>query len=206
MKSCSASDLDQAMQDLRGALEGGEEVYRPYDEKYEKLRGAFNAVAVGSCIDKFVLAELDFETLGSRGLGRSTEHIPRLAAYFRKQIAALSEGSRSELHSLIQSVMLRGYLSQALFAREFVADPQISQAPDELYERWVPSIYAADVPPNIWEILSGVGENAYEQLTKFLKRNNMTGGGFLSKDKTDEILRYYILAGWMLRGIEARGV
>lgn len=205
MNNCSVTDLDQAMQDLRGALEGGEEVHKLYKEKYEKLKGTFAAERVGSCIDKYIAAELDHETPGARGLGRSTEHTPRLAGYFRKQMAGLSEGNRSELYKLIQSVVLRGYLSQALFAKEFVVEAKIKQAP-ELYEKWVPSIYAADMPPQVSNILSGVGEKAHKQLKDFLRRNNMKGGGFLSKDKTDEILGYYLLAGWMLRGIEAQGV
>lgn len=48
-------------------------------------------------------------------------------------------------------------------------------------------------------------EPPYGALMGFMRLHGVKGGGFLSKDKTDEIVLYYPRAGYGLRVVETRG-
>lgn len=201
MKEVLVEDLDQAMEDVREVLDGEDKA--EYESKYEKLREVFSPETVGRCIGKFITAELDHEEPGMTGIGRTTETTPRLGAYFREPLSALPEGSRSELSRLMKNIIVRGYLTQALFNKGTAKETPIRKV-EELYEKWIPSIYAPStrMPIRAWSLLSRVGGKAYSKLKDFLKAHDMKGGGFFSVDKTDDILAHYLLAGFLLRGVE----
>ena len=205
MPSLTVADLEPAMVDLLGMLKDEERVRKQFNDRFQQLRDAFNAEAIGFCLNKFISAELDYQTAGSRGIGRVTEAVPRFGAYFRKRLSRLSDDAHSELFHLIQDLVLRGYLSQALSAEEFVVASKY-EVPSDLFSAWLPIIYVNDLPDQGSHLLSRVSYNAYQRLKDFLASNKMTGGGFLSKDKTDEIISKYLAAGWFLRIIECHGL
>jgi hypothetical protein len=205
MPSLTVVDLEPAMVDLLGMLKDEERVRKLFNDRFHQLKDAFNAVAIGFCLNKFISAELDYQTAGSRGIGRVTEDVPRFGAYFRKRLSRLSDDAYSELFRLIQEIVLRGYLSQALFAEEFVVTGKY-KVPSDLFRAWLPIIYVNDLPEKEWDLLSRVSCNAIQRLKDFLASNKMTGGWFLSKDKTDEIISKYLAAGWFLRIIECHGL
>ncbi|NQU19352.1 hypothetical protein HQ550_04270, partial [bacterium] len=67
--------------------------------KFEELKKHFNTDKIGHCIERYINSELDFTTVGNRGIGRMTYAIPRLGGYFRSQLSKMSEATLSELYS-----------------------------------------------------------------------------------------------------------
>lgn len=212
MPSLTVADLEPAMVDLLGMLKREERVrklfndrFQQLNDRFQQLKDAFNAEAIGYCLNRYISAELDYQTAGSRGIGRVTEAVPRFGAYFRKRLSRLSGDAHLELFHLIQDLVLRGYLSQALFAKEFVVARKY-EVPSDLFSAWLPTIYLSSLPDQVWYLLSDVSYNAYQRLKDFLASNKMSGGGFFSKDKTNEIISGYLAAGWFLRIVECHGL
>jgi hypothetical protein len=155
------------------------------------------------CIAQYISAELDYTSPGDRGIGRVSTHIPRFGAYFRKPLAQLSDDNRDELHNLIQTLVLRGYLVSALFSEPFVSDTSRLEQ-DILYQKWIPIIYveSASVPDNVLKLLGRVTDSTYARLSSFLISHRLRRGGLFSRDKTFEITLHYPIAGYLLRFVE----
>jgi len=172
--------------------------------KFEILKRNFNTQRIKYCLDQYIRLELDFETIGERGIGRMTDFIPRLGGYFREPISKLSQAEIDELYNLIQDLMLRGYLFYALFMENEIKK-SITINGEDLYDQWIPGIYVSDVSEmkeNAKNLFEACIYSIYNSLKKFLINHQMKGGGFFSKDKTDNIIYYYALAGWGLRLVE----
>ena len=73
---------------------------------------------------------------------------------------------------------------------------------DQLFKPWIPAIYATNLPKDVEEMLRGVIKTPIERLKHFLLGKKAIGGGFFSADKTDDILIWYPVAGFMLRSTE----
>jgi len=204
MERLTKDHLDSSMLAIREACVDEPGMIDKIDPLYNKFRERFNTEAVGFCVEKYVVSELDFETAGDRGLGRMSGDIPRLGAYFRKQMSKLSEKELCDLYLVIQDLMLRGYLARALLLEGSPKQSRLTEGP-ELYEAWLPGFYSSDLSqmgPNLRTAIEVVTDSAFAKLTKFLEENGMRGGGFMSKDKTELICMYYPLAGFGIRAVE----
>ena len=154
------------------------------------------------CLEKLVDAELDHQTAGRRGLGRASEHTPRLGAYFRKAVSKLPQNRVDELKTLISTLMIKSYLAYLLpiLGGDNISD---SITAEELYEEWVPQIYAYDLGADQGtDILWTLVVKDYENVEKFFKANGMKPGVF-GEDKTNLILTGYATAGVVLALAEA---
>ena len=154
------------------------------------------------CLEKLVDAELDHQTAGRRGLGRASEHTPRLGAYFRKAVSKLPQNRVDELEKLISTLMIKSYLAYLLpiLGGDNISD---SITAEELYEEWVPQIYAYDLEADQGtDILWTLVVKDYENVGKFFKANGMKPGLF-GTDKTNLILTGYATAGVVLALAEA---
>lgn len=163
-----------------------------------KNRG-FNLEALECCINKFVKAEIDFETLGNRGLGRMTDYVPRLGGVFRKEISSMSSSDRERLHNLIQEYIMILYLGMSLLT--CIDSFNLKTNANDLYAKWVPLIYVFPLD-RLGEALTyffnSISSSSLNQLIMFLNENNLTD----NEDKLREIISGYAAAGVSLRQAE----
>jgi len=171
------------------------------------LRSRFNVLVVGACFSPYIRAELDFRTLGDRGLGRVSTSIPRLGAYFRKPMSRLSDVELRDLYGIIQDLMLRGYFTRALLLETPPKRAVLTAAP-ELYETWLAGFYSSDpsqMGTSLRAVLATVTDSAFEALKAFFGGHGMRGGGLFREDKTELISLYYPLGGFAVRTFEVGG-
>lgn len=165
--------------------------------RLELIRAQARFEPIETCINRFVQAETDCTTPGERGIGRVTLAPPRLGGYFRKQFARLSQRELVELTELIRSLVFRGYVLDILLTTEY-KQASGSVESGRLFDDWITRIYVADFSTNNKRTILSFSYPQYDRLKQFLKSKGAVGGGMFSKDKTDEILFPYLMAGALL--------
>jgi len=110
MPKLSIKDFDSSMSAIREVVADDSVLLDKINPIYDQYRDQFNIEGLNFCFENYINSELDFQTPGERGLGRMSSEIPRLGAYFRKQMSRISQQEHSELYRTIQDLMLRGYL------------------------------------------------------------------------------------------------
>lgn len=212
MSICKIEHLEEAFllikEELNNETEIDEtEIVEQAESNFEQFGNNYNCDVLSYCLEKYVNAELDFTTPGDRGIGRVSLIIPRYGAYFRKQLLLMSKNNLIKLYNLIQDIILRGYLVHLLFMERPVKISVILKG-EEIFEKWIPGIYSQDLskmPEPLQKIMILCTNSVFKDLEDFMVLHKMKGGGFLSKDKTNEILCYYPFAGYGLRLVETRG-
>ena len=212
MSICKIEHLEEAFllikEELNNKTEIDEtEIVEQAELNFEQFRNNYNCDVLSYCLEKYINAELDFTTPSDRGIGRVSLIIPRYGAYFRKQLLLMSKNNLIKLYNLIQDIMLRGYLVHLLFMERPVKISDILTG-EEIFEKWIPGIYSQDLskmPEPLRKIMILCTNSVFTDLEDFMVLHKMKGGGFLSKDKTNEILCYYPFAGYGLRLVETRG-
>jgi len=200
----TADQLTHAFEEICKTAKN-KDLFTSLKAKFDSLREVFNSKAITYCLKNYINAELDYKTPGKRGLGRISTYTPRLAAYFRKEISDFSSRELDQLYCLIQDLILRGYLAHVL--PYDTLSPATVFEPELLYKAWVPMIYAENpykMPKIIRESLAFCADSALVEIKAFFRKHNMKGGGFFSRDKTNDILVYYHFAGFVLRCEETR--
>ena len=201
------ADLEKAFFSIQKVFAEEHNLLNTIESRFSELIPLLNIEAISFCIDNYLTAEMDYHTQGNRGLGRMSDNIPRFGGYFRKPLSSLSQEDKAQLLTYFQDIILRGYLVHALFA-EAKIDKPIQTDITTIYEKFIPSIYMTN-PSNMGEKLQNVLyasiNTAMNDIKSFLDKKGMKGGGFFSTDKTDYILIYYPLAGFVIRAIEVRG-
>ena len=151
-------------------------------------------------MDRFVEAELDFMTDGNRGIGRLTENIPRLGAYFRDKLSILDKKGLGELENLIKRLIVKSYIFPATIMKQ--PENAKNLTPEELYNEWIPNIFTSNLKTlmseNSGNTLLSVIEKDVLLIRNFFRLHNMKGGGFLKINKIEFILDKYIVAGALL--------
>lgn len=169
--------------------------------KLAALKSQAKLGPIEHCIDRFVRAEADFTALGDRGIGRVTLSPPRLGGHLRKHFRRLSEQELVELIDLIRCLVFRGYVIRALMVRTF--DPTTGDVQGErLFDEWIGRIYVTHFDKQLLTRIYLFGELPLLRLKDFLVNKNAVGGGLFSKDKTSEIIFWYLMAGYLLRQVE----
>lgn len=212
MSICKIEHLEEAFllikEELNDETEIDEtEIVEQAESNFEQFGNNYNRDVLSYCLEKYINAELDFTTPGDRGIGRVSLIIPRYGAYFRKQLLLMSKNNLIKLYNLIQDIILRGYLVHLLFMERPVKISVILKG-EEIFEKWIPGIYSQDLskmPEPLQKIMILCTNSVFKDLEDFMVLHKMKGGGFLSKDKTNEILCYYPFAGYGLRLVETRG-
>ncbi|HWB14471.1 MAG TPA: hypothetical protein VG826_34920 [Pirellulales bacterium] len=97
--------------------------------------------AAAFCLDRYVDAELDYQTAGDRGLGRMTDHIRRLAAKHRDVVRAMNSQTRLGLRRAVARHVACGYV-WAAWRYELEPESSVSMSSDALLSMWVPAIYS----------------------------------------------------------------
>jgi len=190
---------------------GEESILEEVEPRFKKLILEFNSEAISYCLEKYIVAELDYKTPGNRGIGRMTQNIPRFGAYFRKPLSTLTEQEFNKLYLFILDLCLRGYLISVLYV-EWPARNDKLLDKYLLFEKWIPCIYVINpygLNPDIWDLMKADTLFTIIEIQDFIRKHGMEKdsllkrvGGLLSKNKVGEILEYYIIAGFSLRSVE----
>ena len=212
MSICKIEHLEEAFllikEELNNETEIDEtEIVEQAESNFEQFGNNYNCDVLSYCLEKYINAELDFTTPGNRGIGRVSLIVPRYGAYFRRQLLLMSKDDLIKLYNLIQDIILRGYLAHLLFYEESVKISIVLKGED-LFKKWIPGIYSQDLSKmsdHLQKIMTLCTNSAFKNLKDFMVLHKIKGGGFLSKDKTNEILCYYPFAGYGLRLVETRG-
>jgi len=69
---------------------------------------------------------------------------------------------------------------------------------DTLFDAWITRIYATPFSDNNRNTIVDFGYAPFERLKQFLASKGAVGGRLFSKDPTDVILIWYLLAGYLL--------
>ena len=180
-----------------------EEMINDFNPKFMLLKSMCDFKNINYCIEKYITAELDFQTPGMRGIGRMSDDIPRFGGYFRKQLSKLPEEIIYNLAILIKQSMYTGYLTHALTMEDTIKTPVVILK-EVLFKKWIPKIYISDIRevPNLANFLYASVDETMLAIETLMKKYDLKGGGFLSADKTDLILSYYPQAGFGLRFCE----
>ena len=204
MSKCKIENIETVMSLITNTFRKEQDILNRIKPRFEQLKLKINTEIFNHCVEKYINAELDFKTPGNRGLGRMTDNIPRFGAYFRKKLSKLSQNDLDNLYIKIQDIIISGYLVHALFMEEVANNPVITDG-ETLYEKWIPGIYASspfEMGKNLSNIFYICIESSCQALKDLMGGCGIKAGGFLSADKTDEILVYYACAGFGLRTIE----
>lgn len=192
--------IDQYVDEMLTIFKDDSETIDSFKRDYQKSKKNIQIDYLNYCIIKYINSELDFETKGINGLGRSSDFWPRLGGYFRDNISQLTTEKIEQLYLLILSLITKSYLFQILLS-DIPKEISKINTSEELYKKWIPKIYIFDIniiPEDSKNFLFATIENDIELLKKFFKENDMRVSIF-SPDKTLHILNGYILAGITLR-------
>lgn len=173
-------------------------------KNFEEAKNSIDPERINYCLEKFLQAEFDYNTPGDRGLGRMTDYVPRLGAYFRKSLSKLPLDKIKELDFLLTGLIVKSYLYQVIVPEPVIKKSKMETG-EQLYQRWIPEIYVYDLgqlSESFRGLLEAVVDSDIANVKHFFKMNELTSG-FFSKNKTDDILFGYINAGLVLRLAEA---
>lgn len=203
---------------LRGALQEAiepdrlAEVLKKYDAARVVVNERFNASptvltdAACSCMNDFIRAEFDYKTPGKRGLGRTTDSLPRFAAQHRKVCAQMDADGRGEwLPMHVKRHMVCGYLFHDFqFGCKERVEPGLSKS--ALWDMWIPALLSlwTDIQKGYREIesLSNPGELYYEATGGPLQANISSWMGDFEKFD-EEVVHMYFFVGAGLRHLES---
>ncbi len=172
-------------------------------EKDASTRETFQDEKVEACLVRFFQAELDHATPGKRGIGRSTDAVPRFGAYHRKRMLELPTEAHTELLEGMFRLAYGMYICLGMMLKdEYNAERQ----PDVemMFSDWVPRIYSSSPTacgPG-WPLAESIMAPIIKDFRQTLGRYDLKGGGFLQGDKTPLLMQYYMLAGWALRNLQ----
>lgn len=156
------------------------------------------------CLGRFVDAECDFRSVGNRGLGRLTDHVPRLGGHLRHTLSQLHESKLSTLSALVLKLATKCYVFQAIVSESPLNPPLISQS-ETLFEEWIPGIFSYDLSQaseTFKGLLSAVTEAETTSIGTLLQEN-LDRRELLDTETLDGILLGYMAAGLTLRLTEA---
>ncbi len=202
MIKCELSHLEKVFNSIQEEVqnypETGKEIQKLFQKNFNEFRKDCNLDMLNYCIGRYIEAELDYVTPGERGLGRISTTPPRFAAYFRKQMARLSSEKKDELYELIQDLILGSYLIRTLFYTG--KSRRYNKNIKKLFESWISKIYiSGDLFDQQSEFIRDMfaisTKSALKNLHTFFEINNFKGGGLFSRDKTHDILMFYVIAG-----------
>ncbi len=191
---------------LAGQFSDDQETVNQIERIWKDLEPVLNAKAIDYCLTQYVQAELDFESPSKRGLGRVTEVIPRLGAFFRKPMSRISKEDLNELKTLIETQCLLGYLTHIFFCENEIVDVSHTDH-EQIYTAWLPSIYSndlGDMSEDMEQLFSLCSFRGKHGLKSFFDAHGMKAGFFQSDDMADVIILYYFAAGFILRETELK--
>lgn len=169
-----------------------------------------NIDPIDFCIRRYVEAETDFQTLGTRGLGRAGPNPPRFGGYFRTDMERVGDASRAEIATQIGRIVAKSYYSYA-----FLLEVTAAENPDydfnytdidreALFLQWVPFIYGA-FGRTLRQFIDFADMATIDDRTAIRttmeRLQFMKKGGWFSTDHTESILIGFVAAGMSLRHV-----
>ncbi|GEM_PF-3896889 len=162
--------------------------------------------SVVNCIERYVQGEMDTRTPGVRGYGRSTESVPRLGGWFRKEIERLDYSKRERLTAMIRQSVCNGY---ALAVWWDVGGHRVVRKPESwneeaLFSTWVQPIYGLNLEkigfPEPYSLQAeGWAERQADVFKRQFEKDLRIKVGFLNNLRFLPVVSYYFTAGIWLR-------
>lgn len=194
------AQLEYAFKGMMDDLDEGK-LKTMLNSKFAKFINDFNGKRIGYSLHNFIKAELDFKTPGVRGIGRLSEQVPRFGGYYSKQLSQIDQDIIDVLYNLIQNLMLRSYLTGVLMLSDELEEATVTND-RELFEKWIPNIYVTPfnaLGSGLQKGLLAFCGSSVDKILNFLETNKIKRKSLLRRDKIDEIISYYIVAGCGLR-------
>ena len=168
-----------------------------FDNEFSDL---FNQQTIYQYIISFARSELDVQTVGSRGLGRMTEYVPRLGGYFRKGMSSLDPAKMDMIQAKLSNCILMAYVAMTVLTPIEVSKWKTEhpfESGCQISTLFRPILGGVD-----WHGLNIALGKPIAEFRELLGSLGLHGGGFITTDKTDEILTGYATAGVALRQAE----
>ncbi len=165
---------------------------------------------VVACAVDFVESELDWKTEGSRGYGRLTESIPRLAGWQREGFSRLDRTAADALRGKVAASLTRGYAISMLMegaVRKQIYQPQ-NVTKQQLWEKWIPLLYGSPGGVDAISALKPTIRRIAEQDIERFKSSLSDAGiriGMMAGPRLGAIVNGYLECGVLLRQLEVWG-
>jgi hypothetical protein len=163
-----------------------------FNNNYNLKKDNLNDEKIDYCIEKFVIAEMDYSTDGKKGIGRFTEDTPRFGGYYRKSLKNLEKEKSDEFAEIMSSLIKKAYVSSILLTdtKEISINDK-----DSLFKIWIPKIYTFNgMSEGVVDLFLGTLTNEINIFKKKLVDYNMKAPLF-SKDNHEKILFGYCMCG-----------
>ena len=137
-----------------------------FKKNFDKNNESISLDTINYCIEKFAKTELDFITPGDRGIGRLTETLPRLGAYFRNPLSNLEKTELNKLDTLITKLITKGYLFSAVINGQ-PKEKTLSFTGEELCREWLPKIFTFNlnvISDNAGNLLLAIAEKDLKKI------------------------------------------
>lgn len=183
---------------MRGLAEGTKTYVQDFNSS-----PTFLTDAACGCMNDFVRAELDYETPGKRGLGRTTDLLPRFAGRHRDKCERMDiDGCLVDLGRHFKRHLVCGYMFHEIGAgcTERVK-PGLSKT--ALWEMWIPSIMLRQETIETFYCEHGVSkaQELFFRSTVGSIADHMSS--YVSDVRADvEIIQMYFFSGALLRFLE----
>lgn len=194
--------IEQYAKEMLSEMDKYFESTEKFSKIFEEGRESISPENISYCLDKYLQAEFDYSTPGNRGLGRMSDHWPRLAAYFRSAFSKLDAEGVNKLEAQITTLIVKSYLFAIIISDKPAEKPRYTG--EQMFEKWIPKIYTFELSTmseKARNMLFAIVQNDYEGIKSFFIEHGMKPG-FFGGDKTDDILTGYVAAGLVMRLVE----
>jgi hypothetical protein len=200
MISVNSSDLEQESKRLLKLLSLDGEQKSLFENRFALAIESFTHETAGTCVERYLEEELDFNTSGETGPGRDSADIPRFGGYYKKWLKTMEPLGVALYHMLMKECVLRGYLCRSVWEPENQVVPTIGT--ELLFERWMKQVYSTDpndLGPELSDLMWACTEEPLLKLKGLIASNGLNRAGLLSKDKAATLMVFYPYAGYRLR-------
>lgn len=204
----SVNYTEQLARELFSSIrEAVPESTKEMEEEFQSIKSSLDPETINFCLKPYLHAEFDWNTPGNRGLGRLSEAIPRLGAYFRKPISKLTVEQLRFLDELLTRIIVKAYLFQMIIS-DYKIELDGVRTMVDVFNEWVPLMYGTDLLTKYKQsedMMACLGLVFWKDIER-LKDSFTSYGlkpGMFQPDIIDQILFSYLNIGLILRLVHA---
>lgn len=198
----SKNDCDKIIEEIT-------EEFSKYFERISDFKEYYYSNATIYCMGKFIDSEMDYATLGIRGLGRISTAFPRFGGLYSEFLKKLSNDELKKIRNTIFEIMKYGYMTEILMemdsGKELIKLKQIDN--EIFFQKWIPKIYSSNFTEEVTEYLT---QSEWDSVIYFCLKigeetnfpENILNLKNIKESKLALILVNYVRAGFLLRYFE----